>query len=136
MDLRKALGDVSPADLFTKHPLSGERLEKFVSIFNCHFYGGRATSESLLRTEAAGKKTISDAVFAAVHEAACSEVFFPNARHAKEELDEKYHPMVIPGEVDAGDLQVDAEDPLLVEGSMRASEFTRACAHIGRRRGM
>ncbi len=61
---------------------------------------------------------------------------FPHLRYAKEELDEKYPPMVVPGEVDAGEPQVDAEDPLLVEGSMRASEFTRACAHIGRRRGM
>ncbi len=70
MDLRKVLGDVNPADLFTKHSLSRERLKKLVSIFNCHFYGGRAASAPLLRKESTGKKTISDADLAAVDEAA------------------------------------------------------------------
>ena len=136
VDLRKVLGDVNPADLFTKHSLSRERLKKLVSIFNCHFYSGRAAAAPLLRKEASGKKTISDADLAAVDEAAGAETFFPHLRYAKEELDEKYPPMVVPDEVDAGDPQVDAEDPLLVEGSRRASELTRACAHIGRRRRM
>ncbi len=58
VDLRKVLGDVNPADLFTKHSLPRERLEKLVSFFNCHFYGGRAASAPLLRKEATGKKTI------------------------------------------------------------------------------
>jgi hypothetical protein len=136
VDLRKVLGDVNPADLFTKHSLSRERLKKLVSIFNCHFYSGRAASAPLLRKEATGKKNISDADLAAVDEAAGAETFFPHLRYAKKELDEKYPSMVVPGEVDAGDPQVDTEDPLLVEGTRRASELTRACAHIGRRRRM
>ena len=126
MDLRKVLGDVNPADLFTKHSLSRERLKNLVSIFNCHFRGGRAESAPLLRKEAASKKSISDE----------SELFFPHLQYGIKRLDELYPPLGVPEEVDAGDPQADAEDPLLVEGLRRAKELTQASAHSGRRRRM
>jgi hypothetical protein len=136
VDLRKVLGDVNPADLFTKHSLSRERLKKLVSIFNCHFYGGRAAAAPLLRKEAAGKKTISDADLAAVNESTDSEIFFPHLKYSQAELDEKHPSLVVPDEADAGDPQIDEQDPLLVEGLRRASELTQACAHVGRKRRM
>ena len=136
VDLRKVLGDVNPADLFTKHSLSRERLKKLVSIFNCHFYGGRAAAAPLLRKEAAGKKTISDADLAAVNESTGSEIFFPHLKYSQAELDEKHPSLVVPDEADAGDPQIDEQDPLLVEGLRRASELTQACAHVGRKRRM
>ena len=136
VDLRKVLGDVNPADLFTKHSLSRERLKKLVSIFNCQFCGGRAASAPLLRKEATGKKNISDADLAAVNESTDSEIFFPHLRYSQTELDEKYPSLAVPDEVDAGDPQIDAQDPLLVEGLRRADELTAACAHVGRRRRM
>jgi hypothetical protein len=134
VDLRKVLGDVNPADLFTKHSLSRERLKKLVSIFNCQFCGGRAASAPLLRKEASGKKTISDADLAAVNEDTGSEIFFPHLRYSRTELDEKHPSLVVLGEVDAGDPQTDEQDLLPVEGFRRASELTQACAHVGRRR--
>ena len=36
-DLKKVLGEENPADLFTKHSLSKERLEKLVELFDCQF---------------------------------------------------------------------------------------------------
>ena len=127
---------MNPADLFTKHSLSRERLKKLVSIFNCHFYGGRAAAAPLLRTDAAGKTTISDADLAAVNEATEPEIFFLHLKYNQTELYEKYPSLIVPGEVDAGDPQTDERDPLLVEGCRRASELTQACAHVGRRRRM
>ena len=59
IDLRKVLGEVNPADLFTKHPLSRDRLKGLVTLFDCHFRSGRAESAPKMRTGAADKKTIS-----------------------------------------------------------------------------
>ena len=136
VDFRKVLGDVNPADLFTKHSLSRERLANLVSIFNCQFCGGRAASAPLLRKEATGKKNISDADLAAVNEDTESEIFFPHFRYSQTELDEKYPSLVVPDEAGAGDPQTDEQDPVLAEGLRRASELTQACAHVGRRRRM
>ena len=44
----------------------------------------------LLRKEAAGKKTISDADLAAVNEATEPEIFSPHRKYSQTELDEKY----------------------------------------------
>ena len=43
--LRKVLGDDNPADLFTKHILGGERVDKFILLLGCRFKGGRAASD-------------------------------------------------------------------------------------------
>ena len=39
IDLRKVLGEANPADLFTKHSLSRERLKMLTGIFDCKFRG-------------------------------------------------------------------------------------------------
>ena len=62
IDLRKVLGEVNPADLFTKHSLSRERLMKLVDLFSCRFQGGRAEAAPLTRTQGGGKTTISGAM--------------------------------------------------------------------------
>ena len=136
MDLRKVTGDVNPADLFTKHSLSRERLKKLVSIYNSHFCDGRAASAPLLRREVAAKKTISDADLAAVDENAHADAFFPHLRYGGEELDRLYPPVEAVEGADAGDPLADAQDPLLSEGLRRAEPLTGACTHAGRKRRM
>ena len=44
LELKKVLGEENPADLFTKHSISRDRLEKLVGLFDCQFKGGRAES--------------------------------------------------------------------------------------------
>ena len=60
-ELKKVLGEENPADLFTKHSLSKERLEKLVELFDCQFREGRAASAPAMRTGASDKQTIADA---------------------------------------------------------------------------
>ena len=78
----------------------------------------------------------STAVEEEVNEDQESEIFFPHLRYSPAELNEKYPSLVVPDEVDAGDPQADAQDPLLAAGMRRASELTAACAHAGRKRRM
>ena len=61
MELNKVLGEENPADLLTKHSLSKERVEKLVSLYDCHFKGGRAETAPMTRSAASAKKTIAQA---------------------------------------------------------------------------
>ena len=53
MDRRKVLGDVNPADLFTKHLDSKSKLDQVVGLFSCRFLDGRAASAPTLKSDAA-----------------------------------------------------------------------------------
>ena len=55
------LGDENPVDLFTKHSISKERLEKLVELYDCHFREGRAQSAPARRTGLSEKVTIAEA---------------------------------------------------------------------------
>ena len=119
MDLRKVLGKVNPADFFTKHYLSRERLKGLVTLFDCHFRSGRAKSAPKMRTEVPDKKTISDADLATVGE----RLIFPHLEYARPLLDRLYRSMAVPDAVDAGDTQQDEDHPILVEGYRLAKEL-------------
>ena len=49
IELRKVNGLVNPADLFTKHLQSRERVDQLVKLFNCEYRDGRAASAPQLR---------------------------------------------------------------------------------------
>ena len=49
IELRKVRGEVNPADLFTKHLSSRERVELLVKLFGCEYREGRANSAPQLR---------------------------------------------------------------------------------------
>ena len=53
-ELRKILGEMNPADLFTKHLPGEEKVKSLVKLLSCEFRGGRAASAPRLRDEAAG----------------------------------------------------------------------------------
>ena len=61
LDLKKVLGEENPADLFTKHSLSKERLDKLVELFDCQFREGRAKSAPALRTGTGSKQIVAGA---------------------------------------------------------------------------
>ena len=49
LELRKVRGEVNPADLFTKHLTSGERIGDLLRLLGCRFSEGRAAEAPLLR---------------------------------------------------------------------------------------
>ena len=58
-ELRKVKGDVNPADLFTKHLSSRERVHMLVGLFGCVYRDGRAESAPLLRPNFEGGSLFS-----------------------------------------------------------------------------
>ena len=51
IEVRKVHGEVNPADLFTKHLTSRDRINQLVKLFNCEFREGRAESAPHLRRQ-------------------------------------------------------------------------------------
>ena len=49
ISVRKVRGEVNPADLFTKHLPSREKVHQLMSLFGCEYRAGRAESAPLLR---------------------------------------------------------------------------------------
>ena len=101
-----------------------------VTLFDCHFRGGRAESAPKMRTRVADKKTISEADLATVVE----RLIFPHLEYARPLLDRLYPPMAVSDAVDDGEPQQDEDDPILVEGYRLARELVEACDTQGRKR--
>ena len=49
IEVRKVRGDVNPADLFTKHLPSKDKIHQLVGLFGCEYRSGRSEAAPLLR---------------------------------------------------------------------------------------
>ena len=53
--VRKVRGDVNPADIFTKHLPSRDKVHQLAGLFGCEYRSGRAASAPLLRPNDSGQ---------------------------------------------------------------------------------
>ena len=131
VDLRKVAGEVNPADLFTKHSLSRDRLLALVKLFRCDFRGGRAEAAPDLRGESSSKATMANTM--SMLEQSGTMPIMPHLDFDAHELDILYPKITAPPAVD--DETRDAEeDPLVREGYRLAGDLARLCAEQGRKR--
>ena len=49
VEVRKVAGEVNPADIFTKHLPSREKVHQLMSLFGCEYREGRAKSAPMLK---------------------------------------------------------------------------------------
>ena len=54
VELRKVLGEMNPADLFTKHLPGEDKVKSLVKLLSCEFRGGRAATAPRLKNGGAG----------------------------------------------------------------------------------
>ena len=54
IQVRKVRGDVNPADIFTKHLPSRDKVHQLVKLFGCEYRAGRSTAAPLLRPKESG----------------------------------------------------------------------------------
>jgi len=64
VDLRKVAGEVNPADLFTKHSLTRERLVGLAKLFEMENRRGRAASAPTTRVTAGTRTTLAEGMSA------------------------------------------------------------------------
>ena len=54
IEVRKVRGDVNPADLFTKHLPSKDKIHQLTRLFGCEYRAGRSMAAPLLRPQSPG----------------------------------------------------------------------------------
>ena len=135
VDLRKIDGERNPADLFTKHSLSRERLVALTALFDCKFCGGRAKAAPQMRAAPGGKRTMAEA-HVVDEEDGHSEVdaTMPHLVHGEQALRRLYPPLEVPEAVDAADPHDDKGDGLIEAGDAVVREIIEATEQQGRRR--
>ncbi len=145
VDLRKIDGAVNPADLFTKHSLTRERMIALTRLFDAEYRGGRAASAAQVRKGVSTRTTMAEADHddhddhdhdcgtLAVHDTG-SEPYMPHRAYSAERLDELHPSFEAPEAVDADDPLAELEDPLLEHGMREAKEIMQEASEHGRRR--
>ncbi len=136
LELRKIAGEANPADLFTKHSLSRERLMKLSQLFDCKYRSGRAESAPRTRTSPGGKLTMAEAnAVDAKGEHIESDPEMPHKFLDHHQL-EALHPAVnVPDSAyDEPDLDDDDADGILQEGQRISRQIMCEAKQHGRRR--
>ena len=116
VDLRKILGEKNPADFFTKHSISGDRLEKPVALFDCQFTGGRAEAAPQTLTGTSGRKTIAQAD---------SQVHAVEARSGTEDSSGQVSPLAREAQPESSDRPHGEYNPQMPHNSLSTEELDR-----------
>ena len=130
IDLRKVDGEVDPADIFTKHALTRERLAKLVKLFDCVYMTGRAKSAPQTRTSTSDRVTIAEANTVNYQEL---DPVMPHKLTTPDRLDVDYPPVTVPDDYDH-DYHDERTDELLRQGTKVAEEIIEDTRKFGRRR--
>ncbi len=130
IDLRKVEGTVNPADLFTKHSLSRERLIKLVELFDCKFLGGRASAAPQVRATVPNKVAEADAM----NVETVMDPLMPHKTYSKSDLDRLFPSIEVPEAVDVDDPFSGVKDEVLQEGERIAEAMVQDCIEHGRKR--
>ena len=155
IDLRKVDGEVNPADIFTKHSLTRERLMKLVALFECAFLGGRAESAPKMRTNPSGKTTMAEMnnvngdgkggnietnkswPTSSLNDDDGQDEqpppVMPHKDHTPQQLDVAYPSLTVPDD-DDHDYEEETEDPMLKEGARIAKDIVEDAKLHGRRK--
>jgi len=156
INLKKVRGDSNPADLFTKHSLTRDKLMQLTKLFDCHFRDGRAASAPMLRRgKTSGVKiaeadsqgeicAIADANQWASgildpegeHDDAKTEPCMPHSQHSAELIDKLYPSLKVPEELDLDDAHLDAWDLVYQRGLREAQTISEDMHVLGRMKYM
>ena len=129
VDLRKVAGEVNPADLFTKHSLTRERLMGLTKLFDLEFRGGRAASAPKTRVSAGSRTTLAEEM-SAVGEKHDAPIM-PHRIYEAVELDQRY-PSIQAVEVEDEDEEL--EDEMIKRGEEIAKSIVEDTKTFGRRK--
>ena len=134
IDLRKVDGDVNPADIFTKHAITRERLAKLMRLYEGEFRGGRAESAPKMRAGLGTRTTLAEANAVDRDDRdGPADPIMPHRMLNQLQLDAAYPPLHVPDDHDY-DYEADQEDKLLAEGKKIAEKIACDAKVHGRRK--
>ena len=135
--VKKVAGLANPADLFTKHSLSKERVLDLVRLLDCHFLDGRASAAPTMREGTSTKRTMADAEASGLTGSVEDDFVIPVMPHLcmdTAQLERSYPSMAAPQAVDDPDLQSDDLDVTLQCGYSIARDIADTMDELGRAR--
>jgi hypothetical protein len=133
---------VNPADLYTKHLVSAERVAALVKLHGCSFASGRASSAPQTRTGQSGKRTIAEADSANGSRGAgelnltSGEPYeMPHIAYDHETMNELYPSIMAPQNVlENEEHEWDTWDKVLAKGEQIVEEIRSRTISQGRKR--
>ena len=131
IDLRKIDGTRNPADVFTKHMPSRDKLSQMVQLLGCRYAKGRAASAPQRREGESKKTTMAEAYQLEEHDGP----FMPHLAYSPKEMD-RLHPSLIAAEdveVDTN-RQEDLKDEIYCRGLVIIEDIRGRMEAEGRRR--
>ncbi len=144
LELKKVAGTSNPADLFTKHSLTREKVLELVQLFDCRFATGRAASAPALRKEAGTKRTMASYEEPTLNNLETDDAnnnaennpddnqpcFLPHKQHPRTELNGEYPSLTAPDDFDQPGAE--SREPLLDAGLRQARDIAEAMRVHGR----
>ena len=142
IDVRKVPGVANPADLFTKHSLSSNRVCELLKLFSCDYRDGRPSAAPEVKKGKSTKQTMAELAAGGLtgevnHGDDADELARPVMPHlvlSADELNRYYPAMIAPVEVDDPDINNDNDDGLLQHGYRLASDILQQMESLGRTR--
>ena len=125
IELRKVPGEVNPADLFTKHLATRDRLAQVMNLFDCQFAGGRAEAAPELRRGARIGTDIAEA------NSLEELMMLPHDTHPKD-MDRLYPELTAPEDEDIDESIFTPRDYLGERGEIIAEDIMREARAHGR----
>ncbi len=132
--LHKVHGEANPADLFTKHMCSREKLASLIDLLGCRFTGGRAAAAPMMR-QADGTKATMASKDGHVPIDACDLETWSVLPHLDDGmLREVFPPVSVPEPSGDQDLNDEQQDLVWMRGIAIGEELMRYAAKAGRKR--
>ena len=138
IDLRKIAGERNPADIFTKHSLTREKLGGLVSLFSCHFSSGRSEAAPLLRTHESQKATMASCRAQLGDEPTVNTVqdleepYMPHRVMTQIQMDAEHPSVVVPEDDDDDFAKGEHHDTVMARGMEIATEIVEQMQKFGR----
>ena len=148
--LKKVKGEANPADVFTKHSLTRDRLRGLTELFDCYFRDGRAETAPLLRRSTTTGSKISEAdgagdvmavcdanqwpegILDPESEQAAEQPCMPHLLYGERDIDARYPSLSAPAQLDVDDAQNDAWDCIYQRGLREAQDIVADMRSYGR----
>jgi len=135
VDLRKIRGEVNPADLYTKHIATRERLSALVQLSGCCYRGGRASSAPQTRTTETTRATIGEMGCHSLTDSDWEQPIMPHISYQADELNRLYPSMTAPDDIeDDSQVERDCQDAVYQTGMNIARNIAQIAADSWRRR--
>ncbi len=146
--LKKVKGEANPADVFTKHSLTRDKLRSLTELFDCYFRDGRAEAAPLLRRSKTTGNKISEAdgdvmavcdanqwaegILNPGSEDTADQPCMPHLIYDQDVIEAKYPSLRAPAQLDVDDAQQDAWDHIYQKGLREAQDIAADMRSLGR----